>query len=175
MVNTGMPMGRFLILKCLISHILKSESLVSKEKTLMFISYLHFYICWGLKGCIKSALKWQGMAGLIMTNEDVCLESLGCQSFWLTDFTAEISFKFSMCLTACWSSLRSLQFSVRMLFSITSQKRLRSWSGQHLLLSHFPLDHCPPHVFSWRWLTILSLTPMVCFNSEYWRAKKARA
>ena len=55
--------------------------------------------------------------------------------------------------------LRSLQFSVRRLFSVTSQKRLRSWSRRRLLLSHFPLDHCPPPVFSWRWLTILSLTP----------------
>ena len=112
-VNTGMSVGRLLILKCLISHILKSEWSVSKENKLMFISYLHFYICWGLKGYIKSALKWQGMVGLKMTNEDVCLELLGCQPFWLTNFTVEISFKFSMYLTACWSSLCSLQFSVK--------------------------------------------------------------
>lgn len=166
-VNTDMSMGRFLILKCLISHILKSELSVSKENTLMFISYLHFYICWGLKGYIKSALKWQGMVDLKMTNEDVCLELLGCQSFWLTNFTIEISFKFPVYLTARWSSLCSLQFSVRMLFSIKSQRILPSWSWRFLLLSHLPLDHGPPRVFSWRWLTILSLTSTACFNSEY--------
>ena len=41
-VNTGTPMGRFLILKCLISHILKSELSVSKEKTLFHIYIFTF-------------------------------------------------------------------------------------------------------------------------------------
>lgn len=62
--DNGMPTGEFLLLTCL-RQILKSELSISRE---YFTFFPHMYICWSVKVYIKSALKWQEMVGLQMTN-----------------------------------------------------------------------------------------------------------
>lgn len=92
--DNGMPTGGFLLLTLFKTNF---KVWITNFKR---ITYLYLYICWGVKVYIKSALKWQETVGLQMTNYDVGLELLECQSTWLTNFTAELSFKFSINLTA---------------------------------------------------------------------------
>lgn len=62
--DNGMPTGG-LLLTCL-RQILKFELPISRE----YFTFppLYLYTCWGVKVYIKSALKWQEMVGLRMTN-----------------------------------------------------------------------------------------------------------
>lgn len=112
-----MPRRGFFLFKCL-RHILKSELPVSKENFFIFI----FLYLLRFKSLYQVSLKMTRNGWPSNDKLRCSLELLGCQSFWLTNLTAEVSFKFSIDLTATWSVLYSLQFSIKMLFSTENQK-----------------------------------------------------